>query len=355
MALIPSRAHPALPTLLLGLLLGACGGDGAPFAGEPPLETPLEKLDAALVCTPFENPERPPVLLVHGTFTAGYEQWEWTYLPLLVERGFDVCFVTYPDRGLNDLQISAEYVVHALRRMRAESGRQVAMIGHSQGALMPRWALKWWPSAREAVADFVLLAGPNHGTLVADLNPVSLLPLNLLPALPGLGSPPALLQFRPSSRFIAALNAGDETPGHIDYTSLYTLFDELVQPAVPIATAALDRGQDNPRVRNLLLQDLCPGRLVDHLSIGLTDRLTFELVLDAIENPGPADPDRAGGAALCGLLPILPDQIVSPAAATAVFSILRQSAAAGLPALPFVTDEPALKPYAQSAAGGSSE
>jgi hypothetical protein len=340
-----------LPTLLL-LLLGGCGSDGAPFAGEPPLETPLEKLDAALVCTPFTNPERPPVLLVHGTFTAGYEQWEWTYLPLLVERGFDVCFVTYPDRGLNDMQISAEYVVHALRRIRAESGRKVAMIGHSQGALMPRWALKWWPSAREAVADFVLLAGPNHGTVIADLNPFALLPPELLPLL---GSPPALLQFSPSSRFIAALNAGDETPGTIDYTSLYTLFDELVQPALPTATAALDRGQANPRVRNLLLQDLCPGRLVDHLSIGLTDRLTFELVLDAIENPGPADPARAGGAALCGLLPILPDPIVSPAAATAVFSILQQSAAAGLPALQLVTEEPALKPYAQSALSGSSE
>ena len=41
--------------------------------------------------------------------------------------------MTYPDRGLGDSQISAEYVVHALRRIRAESGRKVAVIGHSQG------------------------------------------------------------------------------------------------------------------------------------------------------------------------------------------------------------------------------
>lgn len=336
---------------LLGALLGlsACGDSSSVngFASEPPFETSQARLDEALICTPFEHPDKPPVLLVHGTGTAGFEQFEWTYLPLLVERGFDVCFVTYPDRGLNDMQISAEYVVNALRRMQVETGRKVAMIGHSQGALMPRWALKWWPSARDAVADFVLLAGPNHGTAIADLNPLGLLPD--LP-LPGLGLPEVLFQFTTGSQFIAALNAGDETPGDIDYTSLYTLFDELVQPARPVATAGLDRDQNNPRVTNLLLQDLCPGRLVDHLTIGLTDRLTFELVLDAISNPGPADIERAGGASgLCGLLPIIPDQIISPAAATALASVLRQSAAAGLPTINLVTEEPPLKGYAQGA------
>lgn len=342
---------PVQHALLLGALLGlsACGDSGSGsvdgFAAEPPLETPQARLDEALVCTPFENPDKPPILLVHGTITAGYEQFEWTYLPLLVERGFDVCFVTYPDRGFNDMQISAEYVVNALRRMHADTGRKVAMIGHSQGATMPRWALKWWPSARDAVDDFVLLAGPNHGTTVSDNNP-----LNLVPelGLPGLGIPGALFQFKTDSQFIAALNAGDETPGNIDYTSLYTVFDELVQPAQPVATAALDVGQSNPRVTNLLLQDLCPGRFVDHFTIGLTDRLTFDLVLDAISNPGPANIERAGGASgLCGLLPIIPDQIISPMAATAVISILQQSAAAGLPNIELLNEEPPLKAYAQ--------
>lgn len=337
------------------LLLAACGSDGdnvaASLAGEPPLETPVAKLDAALVCTPFENPDKPPVLLVHGTTVGGHEQWEWTYLPLLVQRGFDVCHVTYPDRGLNDMQISAEYVVHALRRIRAETGRKVAMIGHSQGALMPRWALKWWPSAREAVQDFVLIAGPNHGTLIAELNPLTLLPLDRLPiSLPLVGTPGAILQFRPGSNFIAALNAGDETPGNIDYTTLYSQFDELVQPVAPVPTAALDFGQDNPRVANLLLQSICPGRLVTHFTIGLTDRLTFELVLDAISNPGPANVERAGGPSrLCGLAPIIPDQIVSPQAALAVGTIVQAIVRNGPPSVQFLTEEPPLKPYAASA------
>jgi len=336
-----------LPALLWPvLMLAACGTQDSPTdaglmasAGDPPLETPPEVLAKSLQCTPFTHPDKPPVLLVHGTFTAGFEQYDWTYIPLLVERGYDVCAITYPDRGFGDMQVSAEYVVYALRRMRAESGRQVAMIGHSQGSSMPRWALKWWPSARAAVSDFVLQAGPHHGTSNAPL----------LPLLPGVtGLPAALYQFPPTSQFTNAVNRGDETPGDIDYTNLYTQFDELVQPASPVPTAALDWQANNPKVANILLQDLCPGRFVDHVTIGLTDRLSFELALDAIANPGPANVARAGGAAaLCGALPIVPEQIVSPSAATALLGILQKESVNGAPALQLVAQEPPLKPYAR--------
>jgi triacylglycerol lipase len=328
--------------LIAALMLAACAEsdrDGSPVLGgaganatEPALETDLATLDAALVCTPFTHVDKPPVLLVHGTFTNGKEQYDWSYLPLLSERGFDVCVVTYPDRGLGDQQVSAEYVVHALRTMHAATGRKVAMIGHSQGATMPRWALKWWPSARNAVEDFVLQAGPNHGLLLASQgsNP--------------LGQPAGTHQFSASSNFIRVLNQGDETPGDISYTSLYTQFDELVQP---IETAVLDAGMDNPKVTNLLLQDLCPGRFVDHVTIGLTDRLTFELTLDAISNPGPLNIERAGGAALCGLAPIIPDQIIGTSDATVTLAILQASLADGQPEFENTNEEPPLKPYAQ--------
>lgn len=332
--------------LASALLLSACGSGGGAtedFASEPKLETDPLLLEAALDCTPFTNPDKAPVLLVHGTGTYGQEQYNFTYKPLLIERGFDVCTVSYPDRGLGDQQISAEYVVHALRRIRAESGRKVAMIGHSQGASMPRWALKWWPSARDAVEDFVLQAGPNHGTVIAATggNPVS----GVLTGLIGL--PAATFQFSPGSNFVRVVNEGDETPGDIDYTNLYTLFDELVQPAIPVPTAALEFGLDNPRVANILLQDVCVGRIVDHLTIGLTDRLSFELALDAISNPGPADIERAGGAALCGLIPLVPDQALASTALFEALTILPMSLANGAPGLNLVSEEPPLKAYAQ--------
>jgi len=339
----------------LSLLLSACGsssptgvvgGTGAKseFPNEPALETAQGTLDASLHCTDFTHPDKPAVLLVHGTFTAGQEQYEWNYIPLLSARGFDVCAVTYPDRGLGDQQISAEYVVNALRRMHAKTGRKVAMIGHSQGATMPRWAIKWWPSAREALDDFIMEAGPNHGTAIAI--PATLeqqlglgaLPVGLLPA--------AFYQFAPASQFVAALNADDETPGDIDYTNIYTLTDELVQPAIPVPTAALDYGKNNPHVTNQLIQDLCPLQITDHVTIGTTDAVAFALALDAITHPGPADPQRAGGSALCTNIPIILDPAIASAGVNALVTILQSDIAAGVPDLHLTSSEPPLKPYA---------
>lgn len=350
-----------LPTVPLLMLMAACtsAGEGGSEvlspAGEPALETPVAQLDAALHCLPFTHPDQPAVLLVHGTFTAGREQYEWNYLPLLAARGFDVCAVTYPDRGLVDQQLSAEYVVHALRRLRAETGRKVAVIGHSQGVAVPRWALKWWPSARNAVDDFVMIAGPNGGTVVSD--PAALLNSLLgglgLPTLPVNGSasapllPEAFRQFPPQSQFIQATNRGDASPGDVDYTAIYTLTDELVQPVTPVPTAALEFGVANPRIRNLLIQDLCPQQLVDHVTIGTTDAVAFALALDAIGNPGPADPVRAGGAALCSNVPIVADPALASSVVQVMLNILQSDAEAGPPDLHLSTAEPPLKAYAQ--------
>lgn len=339
--------HAAAALLLTLFVLISCG-DGAgvhpgEIVAEPKLQSDPAQLDAALLCAPFAHPDKPPVLLVHGTFTAGFEQSDWSYLPLLAARGYDVCTVSYPDRGLGDMQLSAEYVAHALRRIHDQSGRAVALIGHSQGVAVARWAVKWWPSARAAVDDFVMLAGPNHGTERAQNG-------GLLPLLSAVGLVPEVIyQFAPRSQFMQATNAGDETPGEISYTVLYTELDELVQPVRPVPTAAVDYGLDNPRVANILLQDVCPGRFVDHVTIGLSDRLAFELVLDALSHDGPADVVRAGGAELCGLAALVPEQIVAPDAVQDVVSVLQQEPVNGLPEPHFATEEPPLQDYAQTA------
>lgn len=338
---------------LVVLSLTACGGEGnegAVMTSEPELQSSVEARDQALNCTAFENPDKPPVLLVHGTIATGTMQYTTFYTPQLVARGFDVCIVTYPDRGLGDQQISAEYVVHALREIHAETGREVAMIGHSQGATMPRWAIKHWASAREALADFVLIAGPNHGTTVALPATIgeTLLSTLQLDALPVGTAPEAFYQFTPDSDFVAVLNADDETPGDVEYTNLYTLFDELVQPAAPEPTAALDLGQDNPKVANILLQDVCPGHPAEHLSIGTTDTLAFELAVDAISNPGPADFERAGGASeLCTLVPVDLESLAMPERAQDLLTIVADTLGNGSLDPHLASSEPPLKPYAE--------
>ena len=143
-------------TLLLLLALSA----PAQAAG-PPLTTPPDRLAAALTCpSSFPATAHEPVLLVHGTATNTEDSWAWNHARTLPALGFDVCAVDLPDRALGDIQVATEYVVHAVREIHARSGRRVDLIGHSQGTLEPRWAVKWWPDVRAAVDDLVLLAGP---------------------------------------------------------------------------------------------------------------------------------------------------------------------------------------------------
>ena len=97
---------------------------------------------------------------------------------------------------------------------------------------------------------------------------------------------------KPGSSFIASLNAVDETPGAIDYTSIYSLHDELVQPARP---------PPPPRslaATNILIQDVCAGRPVVH-GAEPVDAAVYALALDALTARGPgrpgARPRRAPG------------------------------------------------------------
>ena len=337
---------------LSALTLTACGGSSSSTSGggggsgepsgrslaEPAFETDIATLNEAIVCNPFTQ-TGPIVLLVHGTFTHGEEHWGWTYEPLLLNEGHDVCLVTYPNRGLGDAQIAAEYVVNAIDQL-AATGRKVSIIGHSQGGMPPRWAVRFWPSLRDKIDDMILLAAPNHGIVLAELT-----------ALTELGVPipiPAVFyQFRASSNYMTAVNTGDETPGDIDYTNMYTVFDELVQPVLPEPSSALDWQQNNPKVANILLQDICPGRIAEHGSV-MADAAVFELVLDALAHPGPANPERVSDD-ICGLLPRVPELVLSPTLITDLLEVLASEPAQGLPNLSLTTEEPPLKPYAQLA------
>lgn len=305
-------------------------------ATDPPLTIPQPTLAAAFGCT---NPRFPnasthePVLLVHGTFANADENWGSTYRVALPRDGFDVCWVTLPDRALDDIQVSSEYVVYAVHQMYgADGGRPVAMIGHSQGGLEVRWALRWWPSVQAEVADAITLASPNHGTTVAQ-------PYNQCF--------PSCWQMTPRAHFIAALNSGTETPGSrtpgspVSYTALFSDFDTLVLPELPESTAAIN----GPGAANIRIQDLCAARPVDHVAFAY-DGVVYALVLDALTHAGPADPARtmakAGGQlALCRAF-----DLGNLNAAASVFS-RDLSRGGGFPTTPWVASEPPLAPYAR--------
>ena len=276
------RTAVAIATSALLLALLPAGNAGAEYSwpGRARYSVPKSKMDNALACRRgrHHSPHgaaaldgsgrKHPVLLVHGTGATREQNWEWNYWPVLRERGWEVCWVQLPHVALRDIQISSEYVARAVQIMHRATRTRIDVIGHSQGGLQPRWALKWFPSGR-FVADYIALATPNHGTIVADQLSQDQ------------GCFPSCWQMRRKARFIAALNRSNETPGGIRYTSIYTQADELVQPT---GTQALRGGASN-----ILLQDLCPGRPVDHVGIA-ADYVTWKLVRDALLHPGPAHP-----------------------------------------------------------------
>ncbi|HYF47535.1 MAG TPA: alpha/beta fold hydrolase [Acidimicrobiales bacterium] len=271
------RTAATLLALVAVTLVAPDPAAGTPGTQDPPLGVDPDALQASLECTtPFDD-TREPVLLVHGTFATGNDNWSWNYLPHLTAQGFDVCTVTMPARSTGDIQIAAEYVVHAIRRMvEMGGGRSVDVLGHSQGGLQPRWVTRWYPETRALVDDLVTLAAPHNGTAAASFQDASCA---------------ACFQMAPDSAFITALNSDDPTPGEVDHTSIWTdAFDELVHPQPQASTLA--GGGEN--VANLSIQAVCSPvpKAVDHVSIAI-DTAARDLVLDAFTQEGPADPTRA--------------------------------------------------------------
>ena len=275
------------------LLLHGCGGSAPPAVpgaaaapacatpgslGGPPFEADPAALAAAFRChPPVDGSDKPTILLVHGTSLDAENNFSWNYVPALTARGWPVCTVDLPALGQDDIQPAAEFVVHAIRETARQSNGPIHVLGYSQGGMIPRWALKYWPDTREHVAELIALSGSNHGTVVANGACNS-------------DCPESNWQQSLESNFITALNADFETLPDIDYTNVYSHMDEIVQPNLDDSGSTSLAGGDN--VTNVAVQDVCPGHVADHLAMGSYDPVAWALALDALENDGPADPTR---------------------------------------------------------------
>jgi len=282
-------ARRGLGGLCLGLVLAgvcACTGnstgldaDGAVACIRPPaLSVPPAGLQSSLVCSmDLQQASRNPLLLVPGTTLTPEANYGWNYMPAFDALGWPYCTVELPLKAMGDIQIAAEHVVYAVREMHRRSGKPVQILGFSQGGMVPRWALKFWPDIRPMVSELVSLSGSNHGTLTA------------IPTCQQSCSP-AYWQQKFGSRFGEALNETAEMYPGIDYTSIYTYTDEVVTPNTPPNASSALRGEG--RVTNVAVQEVCPGSNPDHLALGSYDPLGYALAVDALDHPGPADVTR---------------------------------------------------------------
>jgi triacylglycerol esterase/lipase EstA (alpha/beta hydrolase family) len=253
----------------------------------PALQVPGAKLRAALRCTASVSTDaREPVLLVPGTTLTPEVNFSWNYERALDALALPYCTIELPNQAMSDIQIAGEYVVYALRKMSRFEGRsrarKVQIIGFSQGGMVPRWALRFWPDTRKLVDDDVGLDASNHGTLTAQGACLE-------------GCAPAVWQQRNDSAFIAALNSGQETFPGISYTEIYSQDDEIVVPNLDEqGSSSVHSG--GAAIANIAVQQVCPGHVADHLAMGSYDPVGYALALDAITHSGPAEAARINSA-----------------------------------------------------------
>jgi pimeloyl-ACP methyl ester carboxylesterase len=275
----------------------------------PALSPTAAQLSASLHCEPsVRNARVEPVLLNPGTSTTPTENFGWNWEPALEKLGIPWCAYTAPNQTLNRIDVSGEYLVHAIRTMYKLAGRRIAIIGHSQGGMSMRWALRFWPDTRAMVEDVVGLEADNHGSTAATPGDCKFL-----------GCPPADWQQISTSNFIAALNSRTQTFAGISYTELYSTYDELATPDTGPShcTSCLSSGRG--QIANIELQSICPHDLSDHLLAGTTDPVAYALGIDAITHPGPANPGRIPKSVCSQLL--MPG-VMSPASAAAALPSL---------------------------------
>ena len=326
--------------LLLAALLAAGVGPAsatpAPSTGEfapldqrgPRLSVPAADLRASLSCNgPLTGLTRDPILLVPGTTLTPEVNFGWNYQRAFDQLGWRWCAVTLPFDATGDIQVAGEYIVHALRTMSRASHRDVDVVGYSQGGMVPRWALRFWPDTRDLVDDVVGLSPSNHGTVVSEVTCEE--PCN-----------PSFHQQASMSRFLQALNSGAETFAGIDYTVAYTQTDEIVVPNVgPAPSSALRTGEG--AIANIALQEVCPGHVADHFTIGSSDAVGYAIVVDALWHDGPADRSRIPLTAC--VQPFQPG--VDPSTAAQDFAAMVAYAGNDEGNAPDVAAEPPLAPY----------
>lgn len=284
---------------------------------EPALTVSPGRLAESLVCpTAIKRGGLQPMMLVTGTGYTGEEAYAIGSAALKT-TGRPICYVNFPYRTTGDIQVAAEYLVSGIRRMAASYGKPIAVFGVSQGGLLPRWALTYWPSLRAKVSDVIAVAGTQHGTNLISgcsaLNPCQA----------------ATWQQAAGSNLLKAINAEpDESVGPTSWTTVRTATDETVQPQTGKNPTSSLKG-----ATNILIQDICPGRKVSHIGSAL-DSVTFAASEDALTHKGPASVKRLPKNVCSKLL--APGLNASAAGATLGLGAFYTDPAPKLPAEPVV-------------------
>lgn len=191
------------------------------------LRAPRALLVLALLCAmtgcasapaarPSSVPEHVPVLFVHGTdaepgsFFAmmdAFEEAGWPKDRLHAVR-------LHPNNGQMPIEVMAYQIRSAAEGLRKHTGAErIDVVAFSQGTLSSRYWMQEL-GGQPHVRRFISISGPHHGTRAAYLK-----------------ADPALVQMRPDSDFLRALNRSEKPLGDTEAWSFWTPLDSTVVPA----------------------------------------------------------------------------------------------------------------------------
>jgi triacylglycerol lipase len=128
---------------------------------------------------------------------------------------------SYNTAQSNKVDAETEVKSHVESLLKATGASKVDIIAHSMGSLNSRWYIKFL-GGESKVDDWVSLGGPNHGTEFANFCFSA-----------------SCTEMRIGSKFLGELNAGDETPGTVNYGTWWSPCDEIINPdsSVPLTGA----------------------------------------------------------------------------------------------------------------------
>ncbi|MBJ7290431.1 alpha/beta fold hydrolase [Williamsia sp.] len=268
-SLVPTAAAPVVRTQSAAVA----------YANEHPDAAPPRSNDFR--CRPNAAHPR-PILLLHGTDSSAYSDFG-EIAPMLARRGFCVFAINYGGRpsttsfGTEDVHRSGRQVAAFIPRVLAATGASALdIIGYSQGATIGRYVIAELGAARQ-VRRWIGLASPTYGSIFYGLAPLARVP-GLVAAVGSDTVSPALVQQIAGSDFLRRLNRGGDTVAGVDYTTIGSRYDEVIQPYTNIALRS--RG-----ARNILISDRCAADMVGHFGMPY-DRYAQQLLINV------ADPDH---------------------------------------------------------------
>ena len=262
-----------------------------PSTTDAPYSVPEAQLRAAIYIPPgFTYGKKTPVLFVPGTASYGGTNFANNLRKLLTGVSYaDPVWLNVPNAMLEDAQDNSEYVAYAINYISTISGsaaepKKMAVISWSQGGLDTQWVLKYWPSTRKIVQDFLPVSPDFHGTLLGNA-----LCLNAGGEF-NLPCAPSLIQQERTSNYVQQLRKNGGDKAFVPTTTFYSVFDEVVQPMQGNAASAfLPAGGPDAPASNNEVQSVCAlqpgGSFYGHAGV-LFNPLTYALVVDALTHPG---------------------------------------------------------------------